>query len=178
MAKSITMKRIYTSLLLLSIFLLEESCISNPKYDSESISNARVTSVKVVHSNTEDRMVTLIEQAMMRREWKVIANNRVSTFLPTGAPVSIQVSDTVFSIPQSGLIAQELFQEKQSDCILRYTYQNFWRERVANFNASLIQTATGEVLSTFDFKQKMGIGSKPIKAVLDKMATAFAVHLQ
>lgn len=49
---------------------------------------------------------------------------------------------------------------------------------MANFNASLIQTSTGEVISTFDFKQKIGIGSKQTKAVLDKMATAFAIHLQ
>lgn len=172
------MNQIFTSLFILSLFFLEAGCISCPKSDSESISNARVTSVKIVHSNTEDRLVTLIEQAMMRSGWKVIANNRVSAFLPTGSPVSIQVLDTFYSIPQSGLIVQELFQAKQSDCILRYTYHNLWRERMANFNASLIQTSTGEVLSTFDFKQKIGIGSKQTKAVLDKMATAFAIHLQ
>lgn len=153
------------------------SCIAVSKATYRTDPNIQKESaIKVINPNTKDIALGKIEHALHMSNWTVISDNRLRGFVPTGGMITVSAPDTTYSIPQRQVLEIQLFEEKAADYILRYQYQTAFawgKLSFRSFTATLIDVEKGQVVGTFDYRQKSGWGKRRAEKVLAEMARVF-----
>lgn len=111
-------------------------------------------SFKVVSLNTNDQVLIALEQQLLAQGFKVIADNYLRTQSAPAGNVTITTNDTTYSTMQYRAAGVEIFKEKPADYIVRYDMA--WRYAGTffdYFNASIVNSATGAVEFSYNFKQ-------------------------
>ncbi len=111
-------------------------------------------SFKVVSLNTNDQVLIALEQQLLAQGFKVIADNYLRTQSAPAGNVTITTNDTTYNTMQYRPAGIEIFKDKPADYVVRYDMA--WRYAGTffdYFNASVVNTATGAVEFTYNFKQ-------------------------
>lgn len=109
---------------------------------------------KVVSLNSDDAVLALIEKELLVEGFKVIADNQLRTTSAPSGNVTITTRDTTYNTTQYRSTGMEMFKEKPSDYVIRYSAA--WRMTgrfFDYFNVSVINTASGAVEFTYNFRQ-------------------------
>ena len=109
---------------------------------------------KVVSLNTGDQVLIALEQQLLAQGFKVIADNYLRTQSAPAGNVTITTNDTTYNTMQYRPLGVEIFKDKQADYVVRYDMA--WRiagSFFEYFNASVVNTATGAVECTYNFRQ-------------------------
>ncbi|MCB0376099.1 MAG: hypothetical protein H6559_17965 [Lewinellaceae bacterium] len=172
------MKIFYVPLILTAL-LFFNSCLSisnksfvrSPDYDPDK-------TVKIVAINTNDVILGRLEHHLLEKGITVVSDNYLRGAVPTGMGITMQSSDTTYTIPQFHPVTLELFQEKPTDYILRYEYDSGLstnKRSFSYFNARLINTQTGVFDASFTFTQgSLGWNKLDVDMVLSMFARALA----
>lgn len=171
------MKVVYP--VILALLLMLTSCVSighksfvrSPEYSPEK-------TIKAVSLNTGDLVLGRIEHHLIENGLPVVSDNYLRGALPTGTGITVQSSDTTFTVPQFHPIALQIFEDKPADYILKYEYDSgasFNRRSFSYFNARLINTQTGAFDASFTFTQgNLGWGKRKMDKVLSMFARELA----
>ena len=109
---------------------------------------------KVVTINSGDPVLAMIEQELLAQGFKVIADNYLRTPFAASGNVTVTTADTTYNTTQYRPAGMEIFKDKPSDYVVRYSLA--WRVQgrfFDYFNASVINTASGAVEFTYNFRQ-------------------------
>lgn len=108
---------------------------------------------KVVTMNTSDRVLSQIEQQLLAQGFRVISDNYLRTQSAPAGNVTVTTNDTTYTTTHYRSAGIEIFKEKPTDYVIRY--ESVWRyaEYFDFFNASVVNTQTGEVEFTYNFRQ-------------------------
>lgn len=158
----------------LTFLLVYSSCISGSKVSYQTTADIRKGgAIKVINPNSQDIMLGKIEHALLSARWTVISDNRLRGFVPTGGMITVSAPDTTYSIPQRQSLEIRLFEEKATDYVLRYQYQTAFawgKLSFRSFTATLIDVGTGQIVGSFDYRQRSGWGKRRVEKVLMEMA--------
>ena len=116
-------------------------------------------SFKVVSLNTNDQVLIALEQQLLAQGFKVIADNYLRTQSAPAGNVTITTNDTTYNTMQYRPAGVEIFKDKPADYVVRYDMA--WRlagSFFEYFNASVINTTTGAVEFTYNFRQGSNTG--------------------
>ena len=164
---------------LLVLFISLTSCVAvgkksfvrSPNYSSDK-------TIKVVALNTSDLILGRMEHYLLENGLPVISDNYLRGAVPTGMGLTVQSSDTTYTIPQYHPVALQLFEEKPTDYILKYEYNSGFsanKQSFTYFNARLINSKTGAFDVSFTFTQgNLGWGKRKVDKVLSTFARALA----
>ena len=109
---------------------------------------------KVMSLNSDDAILALIEKELLAQGIKVIADNQLRTTTAPSGNVTVTTRDTTYTTTQYRSSGMEMFKEKPSDYVIRYSAD--WRMMgrfFDYFNVSVINTASGAVEFTYNFRQ-------------------------
>jgi hypothetical protein len=131
-------------------------------------------SFKVVSLNTNDQVLIALEQQLLSQGFKVIADNYLRTQSAPAGNVTITTNDTTYNTMQYRPLGVEIFKDKQADYVVRYDMN--WRltgSFFEYFNASVVNTVTGAVEFTYNFRQGSNSGDlmKNMRFVLRDFVT-------
>ncbi len=101
-------------------------------------------SIKVITLNTNDMLSGRIEHFLLINNFRVISDN--SFRLPTGLPGGIFPTDTTVFRPGQMIVNIPYMEEKPSDYILRYQFDNAEDSRArSSLSMAVVGTQTGQV---------------------------------
>lgn len=131
-------------------------------------------SFKVVSLNTNDQVLIALEQQLLSQGFKVIADNYLRAQAAPAGNVTITTNDTTYNTMQYRPLGVEIFKDKQADYVVRYDMN--WRltgSFFEYFNASVVNTVTGAVEFTYNFRQGSNSGDlmKNMRFVLRDFVT-------
>lgn len=145
----------FLPIVLLSI--IHSGCIPNAPQLIEAYRSPQFrpdASFKVVSLNSADPVLAVIEQELLTQGFKVIADNYLRTPYATTGNVTVTTADTTYNTTQYRPAGMEIFKDKTSDYIVRYSMAWRIQDRFFDyFNASVINTASGAVEFTYNFRQ-------------------------
>ncbi|MBX2929493.1 MAG: hypothetical protein KF852_16805 [Saprospiraceae bacterium] len=134
-------------LLAVSATLIGASCAGIPRatfYRAPNFdSNA---SFKVITLNTSDVLSGRIEHFLLINNFKVISDNSFRMPAPLGFPNPTFPADTTIYSPGQTVINIPYMQEKPSDYIVRYQFDNAESSQTrSSLNMAVVNTQTGQV---------------------------------
>jgi hypothetical protein len=106
-------------------------------------------SIMVVGIQQSNSIVLMVEQALLARGMKLIADPEIQLRVPVTQTQRV-ANDTTVLRTQIEPRVREIYPPKPADYIVRYRYTGDKRTLSA-FNANVISRETGEVISTFSY---------------------------
>ncbi|MTB53865.1 hypothetical protein [Lewinella sp. W8] len=138
-----------------------------PIYNSVPSKIPQGSSIKVIHVNPNNPIHATLEQSVLQAGYQVISENTIVTDVP-GTNIRYEARDTTIYRSERVPVVRELFEEKDSDYLLRYSYTGS-PSTIHSFSASLIEPQSGAIVGTVSYECASALcGGKTV--VLRQMA--------
>lgn len=157
-------------LLVLSVLLTNCVAIRHTEFHRTEPFNPQA-SFKIVAADSNDPTLSMLELQMIQQGFKVISDNQMRAFVPSGM-VMVSSMDTTYSYSSTRPVNFQLFKDQPADYVIRYSSSfNGLGRGFLRFNASVVNVRTGQVEFTYSFHQGyLGWFKKKARLVLRDFA--------
>jgi hypothetical protein len=127
-----------------------------PIYNSVPSKIPQGSSIKVIHVNPNNPIHASLEQSVLQAGYPVISENTIVADVP-GTNVRYEARDTTIFRSERIPVVRELFEEKESDYLLRYAYTGS-PSTIHSFSASHIEPESGAIVGTVSYECASALG--------------------